>query len=205
VGKINPSEVQGNDAIEGEQVTDEITTVTFIQNLSLMTNSEFQAYLNDLAEGKVSLSEDLTINLLTELTSIADSATWNRLIGLIRMTSFTNRVGDGFSPETWIMQKVRNADKRFIGLMCSVILGVSSPSTVAYLANNLGSYQNFESQVSALLALSKSLSFNAQVIGASDPANASAADAVALAIKPFLDSDNELGRAAAYRAFGQLP
>jgi len=181
----------------------EITPITFIENLSSMDREAFDRYLNTVVTDNIDISKELLIGILDVLPTITDSKTWYRVVDFLSFSRDINGQDRNYVAEDWVMGKVRDAEQQGQWLEVASHLGVWRKGNAEFLANNLESFHDSESRVSALLALSRYIDLDRMRSVGLD--SGSAANLAAAKIERFFNSEHELERAAAVSTLRSFP
>ena len=177
------------------------TSAALIADIYAMDDSSFVDFLNALGNRKIPLSRSLIEGLLGDLFTLSDSLTRHRIIELLGASRFANynkKGMDEFGIENWVLSKIRDGEQPGEWLDVLSYWGVLDDTNATYLAVTLESNYDTSQRVSTLLALSRK-------IGIGEFSNDKAKSEITALIRPYLDSNDDLERAAAIRTLKAYP
>ena len=180
----------------------ELSSSAFIEELAGMNQLEFQNYLNSSYQNNSQISNELIEELLNALITLTDSQARWRLIEVLNSERSKQAYKQEFGIENWVLNKIQNYEQASEWLGVLSVWGVGQYQSGEYLAESLDTLYSSEQRVSSLLSLSRSFFYhdleNKLIV---DQAKAK----ITAKITPYLDSNNDLERAAAVRAISRFP
>lgn len=171
------------------------TSLNFVAEVSSMSDSEYEQLIFEFGRNAGGLTQAQLLEVLKELHSISDSRTRFRLINLLGNSRFdgTNQADFlQYGLENWVMDQVRNFNQTEDWLDILSHWGIQNVEHVDFIVDSLAGYSE-PARISAMLALSRNFTIDL-------PDTKIELTRLEDELQGYLDSDNELERAAALRA-----